>query len=278
MISMQPRIELPNTLDWFPLMRDDFDLKTKQNLHTFYVLPHVLIHRGDETISGRLVVYNVDTFYLMETPTRIQSLTAAKNAVHDANKFVHQVYEKKFPDKALMNSMYLNNVSLYKPCLKDDREHILFSVHRRSDIFEAQRGLARALSLPTETKAKLLAGQSAGWITNEMMARSVEEKVRLQNEMEAKHLLTNAAREAAWSDLEVAFKKVDRNMWQDIPFLHSFLTDVPLHPRMVLEFEDTDFTYQKCCGGVAEYCLHFHKLKSTVSKNLPPVHLFQKAQ
>ena len=275
---MQHRIELPNNLDWFPFMRDDFDVKIKQNVHTFYVLPNLLIHRNDETISGRMVVYNVETFYWVEKPKWIQSLTAARNAVHDANKMVHQVYHKKSPDKTLMNSMYLSNVSLYKPCPEDNREHILFSVQRRSDIFEAQRGLANVLLLPADTKAKLLAGQPAGWITNEMMARTVQEKVRLENEMEAKHLLSNSAREEAWSDLEVAFKKVDRNMWQHIPLLHSFLTDVPLHPRMALDFEETDFIYQKSSGGVAEYCVDFHKLKSMVSKKLPPVYLFQEAK
>ena len=278
MISMQLRIELPNDLDWFPFMRDDFDVKIKQNLHTYYVLPHVLIRRGDETFSGRLVVSNVETFYLMEKPKRIQSLTAARNAVNDANTMVHQVYEKKSPDKTLMNSMYLSNVSLYKPCPEGNTEHILFSVQRRLDIFEAQRGLARALLLPIDTKAKLLAGQSAGWITNEMMARTVQEKVRLENEMEAKNLLTNSARQDAWWDLELAFKQIDRKMWQDIPRLHSFLTDVPAHPRMVLNFEETDFMYKKSSGDVVEYCVHFQKLKSKVEEQLPPVYLFQQAK
>lgn len=271
---MHVLLELPNNLNWFPFLQDGYDPKIKQDVHTYYVVPNIVAKDDNGATEAHLVVYNVKVFYSMPKPNFVQNLSRARDAVREANETVHKVYEKKCPDKTLMNSMYMKDVSLAQDTSDINTQHIMFSVQRPSDIQEAQKALARSLMLAADSKAKLVAGPAAGWITNQMMANAVNKKVTMEDEMESKNLVSNQARANAWSNLQFEFKKIDRQMWQEIPYMHAFLDAIPLHPRMLLRFDENDIMFRKKSGAVMEYHVHFETLKSLVALQSPVGHLF----
>lgn len=111
------------------------------------------------------------------------------------------------------------------------------------------------------------------------MARAVTEKVRLENEFESKKLVSNQARAQAFSELHMHFKKTDRQMWQQIPCLHSFLDSVPLFPRLKLEVDEEDILCSKSGRfGVSEYYVSFDKLQALVTQQGPIPHQFENSE
>lgn len=108
---MPLKLELPNNLSWFPFILDDYDFRIKQDMHTYYVIPNVVVSQHDTRVAAKLIVYRAKTFYWMPKPAFVHNVSDARDAVHEANKAVDKKYRIRSPDKTLLNSMYATDVS-----------------------------------------------------------------------------------------------------------------------------------------------------------------------